>query len=174
MFFEERKYIELIDDIGAFIEYWGFRKIHGRVWASVYLAEKPLSTPEIVAGLGVSKALVSGAINELLEHGLIVQVGQVKYGGHTYQACSNPAEVVRDVVKNRELVLFEKIENNLMNISKSKISDFKKSGVDPTAVDHLKTLTCYHKKLAHKFSRKKIKSMSDWISFMRKLSRFTL
>ena len=73
---------ELISNIGAFIEYWGFRNIHGRVWGTIYLSNKPMSTPEIVERLDVSKALISGAINELLDHGLIERVGQAKIWGY--------------------------------------------------------------------------------------------
>lgn len=164
---------ELINDVGSFIEYWGFRKIHGKVWAKVYLSSKPLSTPEIVEGLDVSKALISGAINELLEHGLIEREGQVKYGGITYVACSNPAQVVREVIKNRELVLFNKIQNNLSLIEKIDVKRSNELNLNKTSIKNLKELTGYHKKMAQSLSKKNFKTMDEWIGFMRRISRFT-
>ena len=170
---QKEKINELINNIGSFIEYWGFRKIHGKVWAQIYLSERPLSTPEIVEGLEVSKALISGALNELVEHKLIERVGQVKYGGITYIACPNPAEVVRDVVKNRELVLFTKIQNDLSLIDQLSSKESRDLNINTESVKNLKTLTGHHKKIAQKLCKKNIKTMDDWIGFIKKVSRFT-
>jgi DNA-binding transcriptional regulator GbsR (MarR family) len=172
---EERNDLnELIDGVGSFIEYWGFRKIHGRIWARIYVSDRPLSTPEIVSSLGVSKALVSGALNELLDHKLVVKVGQVKFGGVTYIACPNPAEVVRDVVRNRELILFEKIQSNLDDLDKLNVQESRNLGINKESIKNLKVLTGYHKKIANKLCKKNIKTFQDWISFMKKVSRFTI
>jgi len=171
---EKRKLNDLIDGVGSFIEYWGFRKIHGRIWSRVYVSDRPLSTPEIVSSLGVSKALVSGALNELLEHKLVVKVGQVKFGGITYIACPNPAEVVRDVVRNRELVLLEKIQSDLADLDKLNVQESKDLGINRESIKNLKVLTGYHKKIANKLCKKNIKTFEDWISFIKKVSRFTL
>lgn len=164
---------ELIDGIGSFIEYWGFRKIHGRIWAIVYLSDKPLSTPEIVAGLKVSKALISGALKELLDHKLVVKVGQAKYGGITYTACPNPAEVVRDIIRKRELVLFEGIQSHLVELDKLSTKESKQLGLSKESISNLKVLTGHHKKIALKLCKKNIKTMKDWISFIKRVSRFT-
>ena len=163
----------LVDGVGSFIEYWGFRKIHGRVWAKIYLSDRPLSTPEIVSSLGVSKALISGALNELMEHKLVVKVGQVKYGGITYISCPNPAEVVQDVIRNRELVLFENIQANLISLDKLSAVDSKKLGINKDSVQKLKILTGFHKKIAEKMCKKNIKTIGDWILFIKKVSRYT-
>ncbi len=164
---------KLIDGIGSFIEYWGFRKIHGRVWGIVYLSDRPLSTPEIVSGLGVSKALISGALNELLEHKLVVKVGQAKYGGITYIACPNPAEVVQNIIRKRELVLFEEIQRHLVELDKLTVKESKLLGLNKESITNLKILTGHHKKIALKLCKKNIKTMEDWISFIKRVSRFT-
>ena len=39
--------LDVCDAIGDFIEYWGFKRIHGRVWALVALSSKPLPQVEI-------------------------------------------------------------------------------------------------------------------------------
>jgi DNA-binding transcriptional regulator GbsR (MarR family) len=171
---EKKKLNEFIDGVGSFIEYWGFRKIHGRIWARVYVSDRPLSTPEIVRSLGVSKALVSGALNELLEHKLVIKVGQVKFGGVTYIACPNPAEVVRDIVRNRELILFEKLQSDLTYLDKLNVQESKMLGINRESIKSLKILTGYHKKITAKLCKRNINTFDDWISFIKKISRFTI
>lgn len=171
---DKDRFNALLNNIGSFIEYWGFRKIHGKIWAKIYLSKRPLSTPEIVHELGVSKALVSGALNELLEHKLIEKVGQVKYGGITYIACPNPAEVVLNIVRNRELILFEKIQDDLVYLNDMNSDHLRELNLNTDSIKDLKVLTTHHKKIAQKFCKKKIKSMEDWICFIKKVSRFAL
>ena len=163
----------IVDGIGSFIEYWGFRKIHGRIWGLLFLSDKPLSTPEIIEILGVSKALTSGAINELLEHNLIEKVGEVKYGGYSYCTTKSPAEAVREIIKNRELVLLHNIDENVDALQKLSAEDLKDLGVDANAVKNLKLLTRCHIKIVQKLCKKKIVSIQDWINFMKRFSRLS-
>ena len=46
------------NSVGKFIEHWGFRSIHGRIWTVVFLSPRPVSTLEIIEKLEVSKGLV--------------------------------------------------------------------------------------------------------------------
>src|SRR4051812_41709734 len=48
---------QVCDAVGAFIEYWGFKAIHGRIWALLALRNGPLAQAEIAKTLGVSRAL---------------------------------------------------------------------------------------------------------------------
>jgi DNA-binding transcriptional regulator GbsR (MarR family) len=162
----------VVDNIGRFIEYWGFRKIHGKVWGLVYLCSEPISTPDIVSKLGVSKALVSGAINDLLKYKLIEKVGQVKHGGYTYVSTRDLAGVVREVIKNRELILLEEIENDLTVLGKLPKSDKDKLGVSHENIDLLKKLTKEHRKMASRLSKLKLNSLMDWHSFIKKVVKF--
>ncbi|MFN8944090.1 MAG: GbsR/MarR family transcriptional regulator, partial [Pseudobdellovibrionaceae bacterium] len=68
--------IELTDQIGLFIEYWGFKKIHGQIWSHIFLSKTPLDATTLVKRLGVSKALVSLAIKDLVQYDVIQVVGQ--------------------------------------------------------------------------------------------------
>ena len=163
----------IVDGIGSFIEYWGFRKIHGRIWGLLYLSTRPLSTPEVVQKLGVSKALASGAINELLDHNLIERVGQVKFGGITYEVTKSPAQVVREIIQQRELVLLDQIESHLSELDKMSLQEKEQLEINPESLKTLKFLTGIHKKIMHKICKKKIISMDDWIQFMKKISRFS-
>ena len=126
-----------------------------------------------IAMAGGLTIAISGALNELMEHKLVVKVGQVKYGGITYISCPNPAEVVQDVIRNRELVLFENIQANLISLDKLSAVDSKKLGINKDSVQKLKILTGFHKKIAEKMCKKNIKTIGDWILFIKKVSRYT-
>ena len=43
----ERRIVSVCDACGDFIEYWGFKSIHGRVWAYLTISARPLSQTEI-------------------------------------------------------------------------------------------------------------------------------
>ena len=57
--------------IGNFIRYWGFRRIHGAIWTQVFLSKTPLSCTDLTERLGLSKALISPALEELCHYHLI-------------------------------------------------------------------------------------------------------
>ena len=62
---------QVCDAVGAFIEYWGFKAIHGRIWAVLALSTEPLNQVEVSEFLEVSRSLVSGAMAELVQHRLV-------------------------------------------------------------------------------------------------------
>ena len=59
--------------IGNFIRYWGFRRIHGAIWTQLYLSKTPLSCTDLTSRLGLSKALISPALDELCKFKLIFE-----------------------------------------------------------------------------------------------------
>lgn len=103
----EKNLAALSTAVGDFIRYWGFRRIHGEIWTQVYLNASPLSGVELTERLGVSKALVSPALKELLEHKLVIVKNE---DGKTKRYSANPDvfKVIREVLLNRELKLIEK------------------------------------------------------------------
>lgn len=97
---------DLSGAVGDFIRYWGFRRIHGEIWTQVYLSQDPLSGVDLTERLGVSKALVSPALKELLDYDLILvkpENGKTK----RYYANPNVFEVIKQILQKREMVLIE-------------------------------------------------------------------
>ncbi len=86
---------------GDFIRYWGFRRIHGEIWAQVYLSKAALSGTQIAENLGVSKALVSPALSELESHGLIKPV-PLDGKTVTYMPCDDILSVIGKILLTRE------------------------------------------------------------------------
>ena len=100
---------ELSGLVGDFIRYWGFRRIHGQIWAVLYLSKKSLSGVELVEFLGVSKALVSPALQELQDEGLIKEVESENQKTKRYAAVEDATSVIREVLRRREKPLMESI-----------------------------------------------------------------
>ena len=46
--------LQIADAIGALMEAWGFKRNMGRMWALLYLEQRPLSAPDIGDLLGLS------------------------------------------------------------------------------------------------------------------------
>lgn len=100
-----RHIVRVGDAVGAFIEYWGFKAIHGRVWALLALRAAPMSQTEIAAALGVSRSLISGAVAELVAHGLVRAAGD--HRNAPYEAVVDVWPTISDVLRTREWMLVE-------------------------------------------------------------------
>ncbi len=108
---------KLAAGIGQFIRYWGFRKIHGEIWAVVYLRKAPMSGIEIRKLLKVSKALISPALKELEHEGLIRQTKSENSKTKRYEAEENVSKIIEGVLKRREIPMIEKIQQHHNNLS---------------------------------------------------------
>ena len=109
---------ETADLIGEFIQYWGFKKVHGRIWAYLFLSETPLNTRQLVQLLKVSNALVCNSVAELQEYGVIFEAGKGRNGVLLYRANPNVGEVISGVLKGREKVLMERIQECFTRMAK--------------------------------------------------------
>lgn len=110
---------KLAQNIGHFIRYWGFRQIHGEIWALVYLSEKPLSGIEIGQYLKVSKALVSPALKELEAEGLIRRAPSENSKTKRYEAEEDVIQIIHAVLKRREWPMMEQIHQSYEDVKKS-------------------------------------------------------
>jgi DNA-binding transcriptional regulator GbsR (MarR family) len=92
--------------VGDFIEAWGFRSIHGRIWTFLALTNRPVAQAEIAEVLGVSRSLVSLGISELQQYGLVRSTGT--HRNAPYVASMDVWPVITDVLRSREWMLIEK------------------------------------------------------------------
>lgn len=97
---------EFSEAVGDFIRYWGFRRIHGQIWSQIYLSSQPLSGVQLTERLGVSKALVSPALTELLNYDLITLHPDGKKIKR-YSANPDVFTVIKNILKHRELKLIQ-------------------------------------------------------------------
>jgi DNA-binding transcriptional regulator GbsR (MarR family) len=103
--------MEVCDAIGHFIEYWGFKSIHGRVWAILALHRDPLPQIQVANILGVSRSLVSGVISDLAERGLVRAIDERRNA--PYVAVTEFWPTVAAVLRSREWMLIERTRQAL-------------------------------------------------------------
>ena len=96
--------------VGAFIEYWGFKEVQGRMWCYLYLLEEPLSSLQLGQLLEISPALVTQSVQVLLEYRVIEKAEKGVNGVLRYRANPNVAEAISSVLSRRESVLLGKID----------------------------------------------------------------
>ena len=104
---------ELADSVGEFIKYWGFKEVHGRIWIHIYLSAAPITAKELTTRLGVTKGLVSTALAELIAYQVVekVHLGDARSSG--YQSNTDLMQVIFNILRNRELKLTNRIQNNI-------------------------------------------------------------
>jgi len=62
------------DAVGRLIEFWGFKRNMGRVWAVLYLSPHPLTAADLRDKLQISSGAVSMTVTELVRWGVVKRV----------------------------------------------------------------------------------------------------
>ena len=123
--------LALDEQFGEFMEYWGFKRIHGRVWLHLFLSEAPLDVAELMRRLRVSKTLMSFCIRDMREYSVIIEDGIAKHGTVLYRANPDLYSVVRNVLRTRERPLLARIKSAqqlALSISDPELTDNGISG----------------------------------------------
>jgi DNA-binding transcriptional regulator GbsR (MarR family) len=106
------------DITGDFIRYWGFRRIHGQVWAVLYLTDLPMTGTELAKAIGVSKALISKATAELLEYKLIyskaIDEKSIQYSAH-----EDVIQVIQHILETREKIIIHQAVEKCQDLIKT-------------------------------------------------------
>lgn len=100
---------DVVTQIGHFIEYWGFKNVHGRIWAHLFLAGCPLDSNELIERLSISKALVSMSISDLMEYDVIRASGKSERGTIVYECNPDLPTVIANVLRKRERRLLARL-----------------------------------------------------------------
>jgi DNA-binding transcriptional regulator GbsR (MarR family) len=100
---------ELANQIGAFIQYWGFKSVHGRLWAHLFLSSEPLDASALIKRLGVSKALISMSLKDLLKYKVVRVTGKSTDGTVLYDTSTDLTAVILNVLKMRERKLIDRV-----------------------------------------------------------------
>jgi DNA-binding transcriptional regulator GbsR (MarR family) len=128
---------ELSDQIGEFVYYWGFKRIHGKIWSHIYLAKKPLDAADLVRSLDISKALVSISLRELLEYDVIQFAGKSDRGTQLYKVNPDILSVIMSVLRQREKRMLAHIQAAHEGLGRAPESDRAEAGL---STDHLRHL----------------------------------
>ena len=95
--------LQVADAVGSLMELWGFRRQLGRIWAVLFLSDRPLCAPELCDRLQISTGLLSMSLAELRQWGVVRGVEVAGDRKEHYQAESNVWKLVTHVLKEREM-----------------------------------------------------------------------
>jgi DNA-binding transcriptional regulator GbsR (MarR family) len=95
--------LRVVDAIGGAIEFWGFKRNMGRLWALLYLEHAPLSAADIGERLAMSTGAVSMTIGELLQWGVIKKTWLPGERRDYYAPETSIWKMVSRVFREREL-----------------------------------------------------------------------
>lgn len=99
--------LQMCDLIGNIMDFWGFRKVLGRIWTLLYLSPTPLSAADIKLMLGMSIGNVSMALKELERWGVVRRtLGPIARRDY-FEAETHLWKMVSRVFRERERVYVE-------------------------------------------------------------------
>jgi DNA-binding transcriptional regulator GbsR (MarR family) len=98
----QRVDLAVADAVGALMELWGFRRQLGRVWAVLFLSDRPLASPELCARLAISTGLLSMSLAELRRWGAVRSVEVPGDRKEHHEAETNVWRLVARVLRERE------------------------------------------------------------------------
>ena len=110
------------DVVGRLIEFWGFKRNMGRIWAVLYLSPAPLSAEDLRLALSLSSGAVSMTVNDLLRWGVVRKVWVQGERKDFYTAEVQLWRMISRVFNEREkseiILAIESFEEALVEVSK--------------------------------------------------------
>jgi HTH-type transcriptional regulator, glycine betaine synthesis regulator len=98
----QRAELAVADAVGELMELWGFRRQLGRIWAVLFLSERPLAAPDLCERLQISTGLLSMSLSELRSWGVVRTVSVPGDRKEHFEAETNIWSLVRRVLAERE------------------------------------------------------------------------
>jgi DNA-binding transcriptional regulator GbsR (MarR family) len=95
--------LRVVDAVGGLIEFWGFRRAMGRMWAVLYLTPQPLSAAELGERLAMSTGAVSMTLSELVHWGVVKKSWVPGDRKDYYEPETSIWKMVSRVFREREL-----------------------------------------------------------------------
>jgi HTH-type transcriptional regulator, glycine betaine synthesis regulator len=101
--------LHVADAVGRLMEFWGFKRPMGRIWALLYLAPDPLGALALAERLKMSASAVGLTLGELLEWGVVHKAWRPGERRYFFTAETSIFKLVRRVLRERELVLVREV-----------------------------------------------------------------
>src|SRR4051812_8297201 len=105
---EEELLHEVADAVGALMEFWGFKRVMGRVWTLLYLEGEALAAPDICERLEISAGAASMTLGELEHWGVVVRTRRPGDRREYFEAETDVWKMVSRVLRERELQQIER------------------------------------------------------------------
>jgi DNA-binding MarR family transcriptional regulator len=107
-----------VEAVGNVIEFWGFKRNQGRVWALLYLRGEALTAGDIERELELSKGGVSMLLRDLERWGVVRRVRLPQDSAWRYGAETDLIRMVTHVVEEREVGFIGRIRADLTEASR--------------------------------------------------------
>jgi DNA-binding transcriptional regulator GbsR (MarR family) len=138
--------------VGEFMHYWGFKKVHGRIWVHLYTSKDPLDSEQLMLRLGLSKGMMSIAIRELVDHQVILSDHVGKHGVTYYRANPDIMAVITRVLREREMVMLAQAESACRDLLKVPAAELTQQGLDQHQCENVLQMTDSAKRLLELFT----------------------
>lgn len=102
-----------VEAVGNVIEFWGFKRNQGRLWALLYLRGRPFSAAELMTELDLSKGAVSMLTRELEAWGVIGRVREPRETAWRFRAETDLMQMIGRVVRQREAGMIKRAHDDL-------------------------------------------------------------
>jgi DNA-binding transcriptional regulator GbsR (MarR family) len=99
----EAPILAVTDAVGALMEFWGFKRAMGRVWALLYVTPAPMAAQELQDRLTMSAGAVSMTLAELTKWGVVKKVWKPGDRRDYYVPETSIWKMVTRVFREREL-----------------------------------------------------------------------
>lgn len=126
----------VVDAVGRVIDFWGFKRNQGRIWALLYLRGEPMTSTDLEEDLEVSKGTVSMATRELEKWDVIRRESVVGSAANHFVAESDFLTMIRNVVRDREQSLVERVRDDLREAARRA----REAGADDEAVERIERM----------------------------------
>jgi HTH-type transcriptional regulator, glycine betaine synthesis regulator len=97
--------LKVADSIGGLMEFWGFKRAMGRMWAVMYLSPQSMTAQELGDRLTMSAGAVSMALAELTKWGVVKKSWRPGDRRDWYEPETSIWKMVSRVYRERELVM---------------------------------------------------------------------
>lgn len=131
---------EVAGRVGEFIQYWGFKRIHGKIWTHLFLSDVPLDATTLVKRLKVSKALISFSIHDLLEYNVIRQVARGRGRTVLYEASPDVTGVILNVLRLRERKMMTQVMASTLQLERSTSGVVSELKLSPQKIANMRAM----------------------------------
>jgi HTH-type transcriptional regulator, glycine betaine synthesis regulator len=100
---------EVADGVGALMEFWGFKRVMGRVWTLLYLRGDELSAAELCDQLSISSGAASMALSELEHWAVVRRIRRQGDRREYFEAETDIWKMISRVLRERELQQIDRV-----------------------------------------------------------------
>lgn len=100
---------EVADGVGALMEFWGFKRVMGRVWTLLYLRGDALSAAELCEQLSISSGAASMALSELEHWAVVRRIRRQGDRREYFEAETDIWKMISRVLRERELQQIDRV-----------------------------------------------------------------